>query len=53
MEKENLYSPEALINLIIEGDLPISRIAKEQIFHYLRLKIISTEKLMHHLCNIE
>jgi hypothetical protein len=23
MEKENLYSPEALINLIIEGDLPI------------------------------
>ena len=29
MEKENLYSPEALINLIIEGDLPISRIAKE------------------------
>lgn len=29
MKKENLYSPEALINLIIEGDLPISRIAKE------------------------
>lgn len=29
MEKENLYSPEALINLIIEGDLPISRISKE------------------------
>ena len=29
MEKENLYSPEALIDLIIEGDLSISRIAKE------------------------
>lgn len=29
MEKENLYSPEMLIDLIIEGDLSISRIAKE------------------------
>ena len=29
MNKENLYSPETLIELIIKGDLPISRIAKE------------------------
>lgn len=29
MEKENLYSPEALVDLIMEGDLSISRIAKE------------------------